>query len=335
MAHNKNNKPPGRVTLRDVAKESGVSVATVSYVLNDSGSVGNKVKEQVRSTINRLGYTPNFSAQAIRTGRTKTLGIIIPDLKNPFFPELAQSVESAARDSGFAVFLVDTQESVEAEAEGISKLIKHGVEGIIWCPSSEKDCFKKYAGSIPVVVIDRPLPNYDTVYSDYSKGGKLLAQYLLSEGHRKIGLISGPQTIESAAQRRKGFLEEIGIQAEIIWEIENPFSIKLCPEAVSELKKQAVSVIVAGNDMIAIGAIKTLNKLKINVPESVSVVGFDDVPWSDIVHPSLTTIRQPLSELGKEAVNLLLRRIGNLTASKKSVILDVQLVVRDSVFSLK
>ena len=271
----------------------------------------------------------------MRTGRTKTLGIILPDLRNPFFPELAQSVENAARHNGFAVFLIDTQESATAEAEGIFKLIQHGVEGIIWCPSSDKDYFQEYAGAIPVVVIDRPLPDYDTVYSDYRKGGKLLAQYLLAEGHQKIGMISGPQTIESAVQRRLGFLEEIGTHAEIIWEVENPFSLSICPEVKEKLAEQNVSVIVAGNDMIAIGAIKTLNHLKITVPDSVSIVGFDDVPWSDIVQPPLTTMRQPLSELGKEAVNLLLRRIENPQASKKKVILDVKLIVRQSVASLK
>ena len=335
MVRKKNAKPHGRVTLRDVAKESGVSVATVSYVLNSTGSVGDKVKKLVRSAVKRLGYTPNLSAQAMRTGRTKTLGIILPDLRNPFFPELAQSVENAARHNGFAVFLIDTQESATAEAEGIFKLIQHGVEGIIWCPSSDKDYFQEYAGAIPVVVIDRPLPDYDTVYSDYRKGGKLLAQYLLAEGHQKIGMISGPQTIESAVQRRLGFLEEIGTHAEIIWEVENPFSLSICPEVKEKLAEQNVSVIVAGNDMIAIGAIKTLNHLKITVPDSVSIVGFDDVPWSDIVQPPLTTMRQPLSELGKEAVNLLLRRIENPQASKKKVILDVKLIVRQSVASLK
>lgn len=331
MVRGRKKPNSGKVTLRDVAKASGVSVATVSYVLNDTGSVGEKVRKQVKSAVKRLGYRPNLSAQAMRTGKTKTIGLILPDLRNPFFPELAQSVENAARNNGFAVFLVDTQESQTAEAEGIYKLIQYGVEGIVWCPSSEKDHFADYAGTVPVVVIDRPLPNYDGVYSDYVKGGKLMAQYLLAEGCGKIGMISGPQTIESAVQRRKGFLDEIDNQVEILWEVENPFSVTLCPEAVENLRRKDVSVIVAGNDMIAIGAIKSLNQNNISVPEAVSVVGFDDIPWSDIIQPPLTTMRQPISELGKEAVSLLLRRIDNPQASKRSVILDVELVVRESV----
>tara|TARA_R110002073_G_scaffold335219_3_gene526639 strand:- start:16 stop:1020 length:1005 start_codon:yes stop_codon:yes gene_type:complete len=331
VTQSKKDKPPGKVTLRDVARESGVSVATVSYVLNDTGSVGEKVKKQVRTAIKRLGYRPNIAAQAMRTGRTKTIGIILPDLRNPFFPELAQSVESAARANGFAVFMVDTQESPTAEAEGIYKLIQYGVEGIVWCPSSDKDYFKEYNGAVPVVVIDRPLPDYDTVYSDYVKGGHLMARYLLDQGHQTVGLISGPQSIESAAQRRQGFLQGIGDQASLQWEVENPFSINLCPEAVAALLKKDVSVVVAGNDMIAIGAIKLFHQHNIKVPEEISVVGFDDIPWSEIVQPALTTMHQPIGELGKEAVNLLMRRIDNPKASRKSVILDVALVARQSV----
>lgn len=334
VSRSKSRKFSGKVTLRDVAREAGVSVATVSYVLNNTGSVSENVRKQVRIAVKLLGYVPNLSAQAMRTGRTKTIGMILPDLRNPFFPELAQSVENAARNNDLAVFLVDTQESQTAEAEGIFKLIQYGVEGIVWCPSSDIDYFKEYSTDIPVVIIDRPLPNYDNVYSDYIKGGKLLAQYILSEGHRKIGLISGPQSFESALQRRRGFLEELGSSAEVIWEVENSFSMELADETRAKLLQQDVSVVVAANDMIAIAAIKILNQNKIKVPETISIVGFDGIPWSDIVQPPLTTMKQPLSELGKEAVNLLMRRIENPEASMKSVILDVDLIVRESVRTL-
>jgi len=331
VSRSKSRKFSGKATLRDVAREAGVSVATVSYVLNNTGSVSDQVRKQVKSAIKLRGYVPNLSAQAMRTGRTKTIGMILPDLRNPFFPELAQSVENAARSNDLAVFLVDTQESQTAEAEGIFKLIQYGVEGIVWCPSSDMDYFKEYSADTPVVVIDRPLPNYDNVYSDYIKGGKLLAQHILSEGHCKIGLISGPQSFESAAQRRRGFLDELGNSAEVVWEVENSFSMELGDETRARLLQQDVSVVVAANDMIAIAAIKILNQNKIKVPETISIVGFDDIPWSDIVQPPLTTIKQPLSELGKEAVNLLMRRIENPEASKKSVVLDVDIVIRQSV----
>ncbi|MEZ5756865.1 MAG: LacI family DNA-binding transcriptional regulator [Emcibacteraceae bacterium] len=334
MSRQKSPPTSKKATLKDVAKHAGVSTATVSYVLNDSGSVGTKVKENVLNAVRALNYKPNRSAQAMRTGRTKTIGLILPDLRNPFFPELAQAIENAAREAGYAVLLIDTQGSIENEKEGIQMLSQYGVEGAIWCPASEQDSFKKFADIIPCVVVDRPMKNYDNVHSDYVMGGKMLARKILKAGHTKIGLISGPQDIASARMRREGFMTELSGRVEIIWETAVSYAVDLTPETISLIKKNKVSVIVAGNDLIAIGAIRALNDIGISVPEQVSVTGFDDTPWSILVSPALTTIKQPLTKLGQEAVNLLKRRMNEPEAERMEIILNVDLKVRNSLSSI-
>ena len=212
----------------------------------------------------------------------------------------------------------------------IQKFIEYGVEGVIWCPASKNDTFANYRKSISSVVIDRPMADYDNVYSDYAEGGRLLAKEVLLKGHKRIGLISGPKDIVSAQQRREGFLQEIDNKAEIAWESRVPFSVELDLNTTALLEMNNVSTIVAGNDLIAIGALRILKAANIAVPSSVSVTGFDGTPWSDIVSPSLTTIKQPLSKLGQEAVNLLLRRIENPVADKENLILGVHLLRRES-----
>ena len=141
--------------LKDVAKKAGVSVATVSYVLNDSGSVSRRVRNKVLAAVRTLGYMPNRAAQAMRTGRTKTLGLVLPDLLNPVFPEMAQAFENATRELGYSIFLVDTKHSTEIETQGIDSLIQQGVDGIIWFPKTQKNTIREISTHVPVVVLDR------------------------------------------------------------------------------------------------------------------------------------------------------------------------------------
>ncbi len=319
-----------RPTLRDIAKLTGVSAATVSYVLNGKGSVGANVQKRVRETAKQLGYRANHVAKATRTGQTLSMGLILPDLKNPFFPQLAQTVQGAARRAGYAVFLVDSEGSVEVEQESAEDLIRRGVEGIIWCPATERDSLAEYRDDVPIVVVDRPLPNYDTISSDYHAGGGLLAEHLLSYGHKRIGMVVGPQSLSSARQRRDGFVEHLGGQAVVAWEVENPFSIDLSEQTHRHLRELDVTAIVCGNDFIAIGVIRALHELGCRVPQDVSVVGFDDIPWAAFSIPALTTVRQPFSALGREAAALLIRRIMGDESPLATLALDMRLVPRGS-----
>ena len=320
------------VTVKDIAAAVGVSVATVSNVLNKRPNVGAATRRKVLQSARRLGYRPNRAAQAMRTGRTRTLGLVLPDLTNPFFPELAQAVENKARSLGLVVCLIDSQSSLHSESDGLSLLLQHAVDGVIWCPLGPRlpVSLKKLTG--PIVLIDRPRPGYATVHSNYEMGGRLLAEYALRMGHTRIGLLSGPQHLESARQRRDGFVNALGKDGQIAWEISMPFDGVLTAEALDALaRRRKATLIVAGNDLIAIGAVRCLSSLGVAVPDEVSVTGFDNIRWTDLVTPRLTTIAQPVGPIGARAVEMLLERIEGRNVAPASTVFDVELIERDSV----
>jgi LacI family transcriptional regulator, galactose operon repressor len=320
-------------TLKDVAKKVGVSVATVSYVLTGRGSVSKAVSEKVQAAVKELGYRPNRKAQAMRTGQSKSIGMILPDLTKPYFPHLAQQVESAARKAGYAVLLVDCQNQAETEVEGFELLAQQSVDGIIWFPLDQTTPTIINSLRCPIVLIDRKIPGYDTVHCDFSRGGALQAEYAIKLGHKRVGLLSGPNTIESAPMRKNGFVNAAGNDLDIVWDIEVPFSTSLNDEARAALKKNDVSLIACADDLVAIGAMGALNEYGIKVPDDVSILGFDNIPWSTIVTPKLTTINQPISAIGAEAVSILTQKIQTPDETVRAIILGVELVERDSAIS--
>jgi LacI family transcriptional regulator len=322
-------------TVKDIAAAVGVSVATVSNVLNGRPNVGRATRQQVLRVAKQLAYRPNRAAQAMRTGRTRAIGLVLPDLTNPFFPELAQAVENTARSRGLLVCLVDSQSRPEGEADGFALLMQHAVDGIIWCPLGPRLPAQLKNLARPVVLIDRPRPGYAVVHSNYRMGGRLLAQYALRMGHTRVGLLSGPQHIESARQRRDGFVTAFPRSINIVWEVCVGFDGVLTTEARAVLKhRRKATLIVAGNDLIAISAIRRLAEQGVSVPEEVSVTGFDNIRWTDLVTPRLTTIAQPVSAIGAKAVELMQERMSGEKIDSRRTIFDVELIERDSVRQL-
>lgn len=322
-------------TLKDVAKLVGVSVATASYVLTGRGSVSKEVSKKVLAAVKELGYRPNRKAQAMRTGVSNSIGMILPDLTKPYFPHLAQQVENAARKAGFAVLLIDCQSQIDAEEEGFDLLAQQGVDGIIWFPIDQNIPNSINKLQCPTVLIDRNLPGFDTVQCDFNKGGSLQAQLAIKLGHQRVGILSGPQTIESARKRREGFIQAAKNKLDIVWDIEVPFSLDLNNKAHKALKEKSVSLVVCADDLIAIGAMGTLTDQGLNIPADVSVLGFDNIPWSTIVSPKLSTINQPIAAIGNEAVSILTQKIQMPDNTVRATILDVNLVERDSTVSIK
>jgi LacI family transcriptional regulator len=323
-------------TIRDIATAVGVSVATVSNVLNGRPNVGRDIRQQVLRVAKDLGYSPNRAAQSMRTGRTRAIGLILPDLTNPFFPELAQAVANRARAAGLLVCLIDSQGKVDGESDGFALLKQHAVDAVIWCPVGPKLPASMHDFARPIVLIDRPRPGYDVVHSDYLMGGRLLAEYALRMGHSRVALLSGPQDIESARQRRDGFVKAFPRAFKIAWEVNVNFDGLLGEDAVAALKRRkSATLIVAGNDLIATSAIRCLSEQGVKVPDQVSVTGFDNIKWSAIITPPLTTIAQPLGAIGAKAVELVQEKMSGALLVHRRTIFDVTLVERGSVRRLR
>ncbi|HEX7389307.1 MAG TPA: LacI family DNA-binding transcriptional regulator, partial [Acidiphilium sp.] len=296
-------KPRGP-TLRDVAERAGVSTATVSFVLNDSKPVSAETRARVERALAALDYRMSPSARALRTGRHHAVGLLLPDLANPFFPLLAQAVTESAWARGHAVVLASSRADPAEEAEALAALEERS-DGVIWIPGGAAP--KRLPGG-PAVVLDRPNPAlaaYDSISADHYAGGAAVAALALRLGHRRVGLLAGPATSQSARHRCAGFLDHAG-GLDIVWQQEVAFTLDLPERAAALLADPRIDVVVAANDVVAIGALRVLRGLGRPVPDSVALIGFDDIPWAALTEPPLTTIRQPVAGLGERAVAALL-----------------------------
>lgn len=325
-----------RVTLREIADAAGVSIATVSYVLNGRGAISPDTKQRIQRVVKKLGYRQNQAARAMKTGRTKIIGLVFPNIENPFFASLARSILDEAQASGYQTFLVDTEGSHDRERDVAAGLLQHGVDGIVWFPVDDRDTLARVGVDVPVVVLDRELPDQDLVQAEYYAGGRATAEYLTALGHQRFGLIEGPRAVRNARERSQGFIDAIGERSTVAWRIEHAYSMHLSDAAQDHLLARECTAVVCGNDLIAIGALSVFQANGIAVPEDVSVVGFDDIPFASMVSPTLTTVRMPFEEMGREAVRLLLRRMADdLSGPRSRITLGIELIERASTAALE
>jgi LacI family transcriptional regulator len=324
-------QPQKRATLKEVAKAAGVSLASASYAVNGTGSLGDATREHILKTAEKLGYRQNLSARAMRTGKTGAIGLVLPDLTNPFFPTLAQSVIQTARQHSCSVFVTDTEGSKELEVECIRLLVERGVDGIVWFPVEDCDTAGSLIGGVPTVVIDRTLPGLESIQADYSRGGQLAAEHLVQAGHSSIGIVTGPLEILSMRQRCEGAASYIQQHAKLAFRVTNAFSIDLEPKVKETIRSRSATAIFAGADLIALGVMQYAQSIGIKVPGQLSVIGFDDIPWAQMSSPGLTTIEMPLAEMASEAVEALFRRGEERAESRRRIVFDTTVVQRGSV----
>ena len=327
-------------SMKDVAHAAGVSIATVSHVLRGTKKVSAAVSERVRDAALNLGYVPNLQASALRTGRTQTLGVLLPDLSNPFFPALLQALAPAARAAGLVLMVHEAENDADLELMGLERLAASKVAGLIWVPVDVNAPHAAYSeqehpaagglpSGLPVVTIDRPVAGTDAVVADHAQGGRLMAAHLKVLGHGRVAVLSGPANLPSSRGRKRGFLEELAPLLPV-WECEAGFTAELPGEARRLLGAGNYDAVACANDSLAIGVVRFLTQLGIRVPEDVSVIGFDDIPWAQLMDPPLTTVRQPLAAMGTAAVRLLLERIDDPHRATRRVVMPVELVVRAS-----
>lgn len=332
---------PNRVTMADVAREVGVSLMTVSRVVNDKEDVSPTTRQRVLDAIERLGYRPSGIARSLATRRTGTLGLVVPDVANPFFSDVARGVEQVAYAEGYNVFLCNTEEDPQRELAVLESLEEKRVDGLVLCSSRLDDDELRTALAFhsAAVLINRRLEDdgcrVGAVLVDDVLGGRQATQHLLDRGHQLIGFLTGPSGSRSGRCRVQGYRAAL-LAAALPYD---PALTRNCSPVVEGGREVTcallavhpeLTALLCYNDLVAVGALRACADLGRRVPDDVAVVGFDDIPLAALVTPPLTTCRAPRYELGLQAMHLLLDQIVGRPGKCEEIVLRPELVVRAS-----
>ncbi len=328
-------------TIKDVAKAANVSITTVSRVINHkSEGVGDETREKILRVMEELKYQPNRIARGLVTKRTNTLGLILPDIANPFFPEIARGVEDTANIYGYNVILCNTDDRADKEELYINVLKEKCVDGIIFNSSASpvSGHIKQLTDyDMPFVLLDRymDIDHLPGVYSDGFDGMYQMARYVLQMGHRDVAYIGGPKG-RSACNRYEGFkqaLDDYGMTAQKRLIEEGNYKLSGGKEAMTKLldRGEKFTAVICANDLTAVGAMEILKQRGCAVPGDVSVTGFDDIQIAGFMEPKLTTVAQPCYEMGEVATGMLIKLIEGRELEQAEIKLKPQLVIRNSV----
>jgi LacI family transcriptional regulator len=330
-------------TMADVAREAGVDVSTVSRALNErtASLLRPETVEKVMEAARSLGYRPNVLARGLRTRRSHTIGMVIPDLTNPFFPPIVRGVEDALDDEQYTVIVANTDNDPEREARVLRSLIGHQVDGLLLATSHLDDlgASADALAGLPVVLVNRRGSDdrVSAVVPNDPVGIELAVDHLVELGHTRIGHIAGPQDTSTGRARAEAFLarapRERGSPPPV--ETTDVYGTQAGVEACAALLDRCpgLTAIVAANDQLAVGCLRTLRSRGLRVPEDVSLVGFNDMPMVDLLDPPLTTLRIPQYEMGRAAGRLLLDRVQaprDEQPGPRSLELEPELIVRAS-----
>lgn len=338
-------------TIKDVARLAGVSVSTASIALSGKGPVSERTKALVIDAAATLQYRPNAVARGLVTRRTNIVGLVIPDITDPYFHEITKGIQDVMAEEGFTVILADTDRTSAKALRAIDALKSHQVEGILLAGSgaeirsaigegNEKDLWE----GIHVVAIGPGHGDLPTVEVDNVHTGQIAATHVLEGGCRRIAIVSGPKGLEASELRLKGYIDTLkrhGISVPEDWLISGDFT----PEggylaarrllAVITSKENLPDAILAANDQMAVGVVKAVKEAGYEVPRDIAVIGIGDIPTATYVDPELTTVALPLKDMGKEAAALLLSFVRGDAPERSRIILDVQLIPRASTRAVK
>lgn len=326
------------VTVYDVAQRAGVSIATVSRALNDRSRISPETRRRVLAAAAELGYQPNDLARSLVGKATQTIALLLPDITNPFFPELVKGVQTVADERGHLLLLCHNADDEDKALRDLAMLRRKQVDGVILVAGTlPGERFAEAAAGLPVVVMDRAVgvPESTLVAVDHRAGARRATEYLLSLGHRVIAHVTGPAHVSVSAQRRAGWEEALlaaGVEPDERLVVAGDFQEDGGFAAGQALARQRgrFTAVFTANDLTAIGLLASFREQGIRVPQDVSVVGFDGIHLAAYTSPTLTTVAQPIFELGRRAAELLLDRLAGLAPPSEVVTLDTELVVRDS-----
>ena len=330
------------VTIKDIAKEAEVSPTTVSRVLNNKPDVSDQTKKKIQQVIEKLNYNPNGIARGLVLNKTHSLGLIIPDISNPFFPEVAKGIEDYAKKQDYSVIFCNTDNHKQGEKEAIELMKNKQVDGMIVSlainEQNKKELTRLAEDNFPVVQIDRKIPQsgFPAVVIDNQAAAYKATSYLVQLGHHDIAHISGDLAVKPAQDRLTGFkqaLKSAGIDLLDEWIKEGNYSKHSGYQKMKELLslEQHPTAVFIANDLMALGAYEAVFEQGLEIPNDISIVAYDDIELATVIRPRLTTISQPEYKLGVEAAKLLVRSIeGKDELTLNDQILTAKLVKRES-----
>lgn len=329
-------------TIYDVAKKAGVSIATVSKVVNNTGRISEKTRKKVIDIINTMDYQPSSVAAALTGKKTFTIGVIVPDIVNPFFAEVARALENKARETGYAIILCSTDYKSKREQEYLDLLLKKQVDGVIMAtePNDMEPFRKLNERNVPLLLfsVDPYSLVSNVVTTDNVRGGYIAGHYLLQKGHRRLAIIA-EKNRQSGRARLSGFLQAL---SEEKLELAEEYMInsrstiqeaKAAARRLLSLSERPTAVFTA-TDLIAIILINEARKVGLKIPEDISVIGFDNTIYAEIADPGLTTIAQPIKELANQSFHQLLQSIEKSGVTGRRIMLSPELIERSSVKDL-
>jgi LacI family transcriptional regulator len=328
-------------TLHEVGRKAGVSAMTVSRVVNGRGGVDTETRRRVEEAIQALDYVPNRIARGLISQKTQTIGLIVPDVVNPFFAPVVRGAESAARKAGYRVLLCNSEGDLRLEREYIEDLVAHRVEGLMLAPASDRsrsNILSLLRGGFPLVLIDRTLPDADCdlIVSDNANGARRLIEHLISIGHKEIAHVTDAEDTSTGRERLRGYrdaLDAAGIpfQSELVVRttVDRIGGYRAAQEILA--RDRLPTAIFAVNNMTAVGTMEALRERGLSVPKDMGLVCFDDVEHLAILSPILTVIDQPAETFGSLGAQLLLERVtGKAGSRSRRIILQTDLIVRES-----
>lgn len=328
-----------KVSIRDVAGEAGVSVTAVSHILNDNKQRFSQATiKKVLEAKERLGYIPNKNAQQLRGTKTKLIGVLLPSLTNPFFSTIMQSMDQHKPDDVEIIFLTTINKGLE---ENIKHLVEHGVDGLVIGRFIDKpENLNAYLNKhkVPYVVLDQSEDNgfTDIIRTNEHEGGKSAAKHLIDYGHTNLAIVQPYELMANMKDRISGFEENCdACNISMPVKIDTELSKLGGRNAVGQIISKKVTGIFAINDEIAIGAIRALIDKGITVPEDISIIGYDDIDFAKYMNPALTTIAQPMDDIGKVALKLIIEKVEGLSSKTEKIELPTQIIVRETTQRLK
>lgn len=310
------------VKIKDIAADLGVSVATVSYALNGTGRVSRDLAERIRARAADLGYRPSVAARALKSGRTGILGLVMPDLTNPLFPTMAQNLSKVADSCEMGILIADSRGSAQEQRTALRRLVDRGVDGLLVVPQKGS---APEPQPVPMVVINTPSDPQNAVSADHRGGGALVAAHVLSLGHRDIIIVGGDRVSEVQRDRIAGMTGALPADARtrIVW---GDAGIATVPAGV----RAGATAVMATSDLLALRVHSHLRRAGLDIPNDVSLTGFDNLPLGEAMHPPLTTVAQDVGEIARRAIGMIREMIAGKTVGAFGETVPMRLIRRES-----